>query len=404
MPRAEVCITGIGPTTSLGHDYATLAHHLLAGTPGVHLVERFPLIEHPSQVGAVVHPVPRPDCIDEATFATLNRRDQAISFCCWSALRDAGLWEERHKLRIGLSIGIAADWGNRWEEDRIAGGKFLHEVQRGTADVELRVQRLLNIHGPRMTMSAACASGNFALMMGRYWLEQDWCDICLAGGLDMTLTPMTLAAFGNLRALTRRNHEPEKASRPFDIDRDGFVLGEGGSMFVLERREHATRRGVPLRARIAGCGASSDAFHMVIPSSDPAPASQAMRNALRDAEMQPTDIDYVNAHATSTPVGDIAEANVLRNVFGNHVERMPVSSTKGMTGHLLTGAAAVEAIACIVAIEQHRIPPTINLDNIDPQCPLFHVPNQAIAHRVRTTVSNSFGFGGSNTCVILTAA
>lgn len=175
-------------------------------------------------------------------------------------------------------------------------------------------------------------------------------------------------------------------------------------MFVLERREHATRRGVPLRARIAGCGASSDAFHMVIPSSDPAPASQAMRNALRDAEMQPTDIDYVNAHATSTPVGDIAEANVLRNVFGNHVERMPVSSTKGMTGHLLTGAAAVEAIACIVAIEQHRIPPTINLDNIDPQCPLFHVPNQAIAHRVRTTVSNSFGFGGSNTCVILTAA
>jgi 3-oxoacyl-[acyl-carrier-protein] synthase II len=181
-------------------------------------------------------------------------------------------------------------------------------------------------------------------------------------------------------------------------------MGEGGTMFVLERADVARRRGARAYAEVAGCGASSDAFHMVIPSPHPEPAIAAMRQALADAKVDPADVDYVNAHATSTPVGDAAEAKVLQSVFGTQIDKVPVSSTKSMTGHLLTAAAAVEALACIVALDRQMVPPTINLHNPDPECRLRHVPNQAEAHKVRITASNSFGFGGSNTCLILRAA
>jgi 3-oxoacyl-[acyl-carrier-protein] synthase II len=232
----------------------------------------------------------------------------------------------------------------------------------------------------------------------------DWVDVCLAGACDMAITPMTLAGFGNLRALSRRNDDPQAASRPFDKDRDGFVMGEGGTLFVLERADRARRRDARVYAEVAGCGASSDAFHMVIPSPHPEPAIAAMRQAISDARLDPSDIDYVNAHATSTPVGDQAEAKVLETVFGSHTATMPVSATKSMSGHLLTAAAALEALACIIALDRQAIPPTINLHHPDPECRLRHVPNQAQQHRVRVTASNSFGFGGSNTCLILRAA
>jgi len=253
-------------------------------------------------------------------------------------------------------------------------------------------------------MSAACASGNYAIALARRWLQLDWVDVCLAGACDMAITPMTLAGFGNLRALSRRNDDPQAASRPFDRDRDGFVMGEGGAMFVLERADRARRRGARVYAEVAGCGASSDAYHMVIPSPHPEPAIAAMRQAIADARLDPSEIDYVNAHATSTPVGDQAEAKVLETVFGSHTATMPVSATKSMSGHLLTAAAAIEALACIIALDRQAIPPTINLHHPDPECRLRHVPNQAQEHRVRVTASNSFGFGGSNTCLILRAA
>ena len=192
-----------------------------------------------------------------------------------------------------------------------------------------------------------------------------------------------------------------KPSRPFDLERDGFVMGEGGTVFVLERAEAARRRSARVYAEVAGCGASSDAYHMVIPSPHPEPATAAMRQALADARVNPGEVDYVNAHATSTPVGDVAEANVLKGVFGDALPRVPVSSTKSMTGHLLTAAAAAEALACVVAMERAAVPPTINLDDPDPECDLCHVANEAQPGDVRVAVSNSFGFGGSNTCLVL---
>jgi 3-oxoacyl-[acyl-carrier-protein] synthase II len=219
----------------------------------------------------------------------------------------------------------------------------------------------------------------------------------------MAVTPMALAGFGNLRALSRRNAEPEAASRPFDCDRDGFVMSEGGAVFVLEPEATARPRGARAYAAVAGYGASSDAHNMVIPSPDPEPAVAAVRQALADARVAPADVDYINAHATSTPVGDIAEARVLAAVFGEAIRRVPTSSTKSMTGHLLTAAAAVEALACLVAMERRALPPTINLDDPDPECDLCHVANQAWSRGVRVAVSNSFGFGGSNTCLVLRA-
>jgi 3-oxoacyl-[acyl-carrier-protein] synthase II len=219
----------------------------------------------------------------------------------------------------------------------------------------------------------------------------------------MAVTPMAVAGFGNLRALSRRNAQPKGASRPFDKERDGFVMGEGGAAFLLEPATAARRRGAKVYAEVAGFGASSDAHNMVIPSPDPEPAIAAVRRALADAEVDPADVDYINAHATGTPVGDVAEARVLGTVFGDAIARVPISSTKSMTGHLLTAAAAVETLACVVAMQSGALPPTINLDDPDPECNLCHVANEARPGRVRIALSDSFGFGGSNTCLVLKA-
>ena len=284
---------------------------------------------------------------------------------------------------MGLVLGSGAEWLQLWETDALAGGSRLWEAHRHSESMLRRSLRVLELSGPCLTVSAACASGNYALEQARQWLELGWIDVCLAGACDMAVTPMSLACFGNLRALSRRNAEPRAASRPFDRGRDGFVMAEGGAMFVLERAETARQRSARVYAEVAGFGASSDAHNMVIPSPHPEPATAAMRQALGDAGVSPDEVDYVNAHATSTPVGDVAETRVLKTVFGEAVKRIPVSSTKSMTGHLLTAAAAVEALACVVAMERQALPPTINLDDPDPECDLCHVANEARPGTVR---------------------
>jgi 3-oxoacyl-[acyl-carrier-protein] synthase II len=399
-----IYITGIGAATPLGHTYRDLAEQLLAGRSGVRRINTFAVSEHPSQIGAVVESVPCPVQMPADAFGRLSKVEQAMLWCCISALGDAGLWERRADLRVGVVLGNAADWNSYWEHDYLAGGRKIFQPQQHFEPLVQRTRRRLGLTGPAVTLSAACASGNYALALARRWLRLGWVDVCLAGACDMAITPLTLAGFGNLRALSRRNDDPQAASRPFDVDRDGFVMGEGGALFVLESAGSALRRGARLYAEVAGCGASSDAYNMVIPSPHPEPAIAAMRQALTDAQVNPDDVGYINAHATSTPVGDQAEARVLETVFGPAIQCVPVSSTKSMTGHLLTGAAAVEAIACIVAIERQTIPPTINLHQPDPECRLRHVANHAEQHPVRVAVSNSFGFGGSNTCLVLRAA
>jgi 3-oxoacyl-[acyl-carrier-protein] synthase II len=400
----EVWITGVGTATPLGHHYAAIADNLLAGRSGVRSVTGFDASEHPSQIGGQVEQVPCPPNWDPGEFARVNRLEQLIHWCCTRAIIDAGWWDRRHQVRFGLVLGVGAEWLIVWEADSILGGKRVYQPERDTGSMLNSARSKLELSGPYASISAACASGNYAIAQARRWLELGWVDVCLAGACDMAVTPMSMAGFGNLRALSRRNSEPQAASRPFDKNRDGFVMAEGGAVFVLEPAATARRRSARVYAKVAGCGASSDAHNMVIPSPDSGPATAAMRQALADARLDPTAVHYINAHATSTPVGDLAEARVLEGVFGEHLRSVPVSSTKSMTGHLLTAAAAVEALACLVAMEHHAVPPTINLDEPDPECNLCHVPNQARSHKVRVAVSNSFGFGGSNTCLVLTAA
>jgi 3-oxoacyl-[acyl-carrier-protein] synthase II len=399
--ETPVWITGVGACTPLGSDYTSIADGLLAGRSGVRRVEGFDVSDHPSQIAGQLDAVPCPPNHDPAEFARLPRLEQLVLWCCSAALRDAGWWEHRGDVRVGLVLGVGAEWLIRWEDDVLRGGTRVYEPSQDDESLVGTARRKLDLSGPAVSVSAACASGNYALAQARQWLQMGWVDVCLAGACDMAVTPMSLAGFGNLRALSRRNGDPASASRPFDRGRDGFVMGEGGAMFVLEPATSARKRSARAYGRVAGCGASSDAHNMVIPSPDPAPAMAAMRQALAGAGVAPERVDYVNAHATSTPVGDVAEANVLKGVFGDALPRVPVSSTKSMTGHLLTAAAAAEALACVVAMERAAVPPTINLDDPDPDCPLCHVPNVAREHPVRVAVSNSFGFGGSNTCLVL---
>jgi 3-oxoacyl-[acyl-carrier-protein] synthase II len=387
----------------LGNSYAGFANQLLAGRSGVSRVQGFDVSEHPSQIAGQLMEVSCPSGTDVEEFAGLHRLEQLMRWCCIEALRDAGWWERRSEVRVGLALGVGAEWLEVWETDALAGGQRIWEPEGDAESMIGRTRRVLGLTGPAVSVSAACASGNVALAQARQWLELGWVDVCLAGACDMAVTPMALAGFGNLRALSRRNAEPQAASRPFDRQRDGFVMGDGGAVFVLELEPTARRRSARVYAEVSGYGARSDAFNMVIPSSDPEPATAAVREALADAGCNPADVDYINAHATSTPVGDIAEARVLTTVFNEAIRRVPVSSTKSMTGHLLTAAAAVEALACLVAMDRSALPPTINLHEPDPECDLCHVANESRPAPVRVAVSNSFGFGGSNTCLVLKA-
>jgi 3-oxoacyl-[acyl-carrier-protein] synthase II len=259
------------------------------------------------------------------------------------------------------------------------------------------------LHGPTFSVVSACASGTQAIGEAARLIRTGGAQLVICGGSDAGMHPLALAAFGNMRAVSRRNDEPERASRPFDADRDGFVLGEGAGVLVLETLAHAQRRGARVYAEVAGHGTSTDAFHITSPDQEGTGAALSMRRALHDAGLGPSDIDYINAHGTSTPLNDAVETRAIHAVFGEHAYRIPISSTKSMIGHLLGAAGAVEAIACIKSLETGVIHPTINYETPDPDCDLDYVPNQARETHPRTALSNSFGFGGHNGTVIFKA-
>jgi 3-oxoacyl-[acyl-carrier-protein] synthase II len=396
-----VWITGVGAATPLGYTLAEIEENLMAGRSGVSLVTRFPTEDYPSRIAAQLSEPLSPPGSDANVVARAQPLDQLAIWCAQAALRDANLWGSHRDLRVGLVLGIGAEWMLHWEADSIKEGVRLYNPDLDHDSTIERVHRELGLSGPALALSAACASGNHALELGRQWLRLGLVDVCVAGACDLAVTPIGLATFGNLRALSRRNADPAAASRPFDRGRDGFVLGEGGVAFVLERAACARTRRAHAYAEVAGCGSSSDAHHHVIPSPDPAPAVAAVRQALADARVEPGQVDHVNAHATSTPVGDTAEAAVLRLVLGDDARRIPVTSTKSLTGHMLTAAGAFEALACLTAMRHQAIPPTINLD--EPDVDLCLVANEARPHGVKIAVSNSFGFGGSNTSLVLRA-
>jgi 3-oxoacyl-[acyl-carrier-protein] synthase II len=399
-----IWITGLGAATPLGEGFEANAESLLAGRSGVAKVTGFPVTDHPSQIAGRIDPVPCPPGWVPEAFDRRSPLERLVLWCCASALRDSGWWEQRSDIRIGVVLGLGAEWLIAWEEEGLRLGTVPPERRAEAKPVVAKVQDELGLAGPSLSLSAACASGNHALAQARRWLELGWADVCLAGACDMSVSPMSLACFGNLRTLSRRNDAPQSASRPFDAGRDGFVIGEGGAVFLLEPERRARRRGARAYASVSGFGATSDAYHPVIPSPDPAHAADAMSLALADAQLSPADVDYINAHAPGTPLGDPLEAAAIRLALGDAATWIPLSSTKSMTGHLLTAAGAVECLACLVAIARQAVPPTINLDNPDPSCAdLAHVRQQARPAAVASVLSNSFGFGGSNTCLVLRA-
>jgi 3-oxoacyl-[acyl-carrier-protein] synthase II len=399
----RVWITGIGAATPLGNSLDAIADNLLAGHSATRKIFDQQGSERVPCVGSVVEHIGVPQGFDPAAFANLTRLQQLAISCSAAALADSGLLDDSDQLSVGIVLGQGGEWYRHWQEDSVRGGRQIFNPRNDRLPLVGLVQEQLGLAGPVASTGAACASANFALALGRQWVRLGLVDICLAGSAEFAC-PITRANFHNLRALSRRIDDPEHASRPFDADRDGFVMGEGAAVLVLESASSARRRNARVYGEIAGFGASSDASHMIIPSDDPRPAATSMQMALADAGLTPDEVDYVNAHATSTTVGDRAEARALRLVFGSRTATTPVSSTKSMTGHLVSAAAAVEAVACLAAIQRQAIPPTINLDQPDPDCDLCHVPNQAVAARVNVAISNSFGFGGSNTTLVLRKA
>jgi 3-oxoacyl-[acyl-carrier-protein] synthase II len=258
----------------------------------------------------------------------------------------------------------------------------------------------LNAQGYSNTTATACAAGNIALAEAAEVIKRGQCDLMIAGGSEAAITETTIAGFIIMRALSTRNEAPAQASRPFDADRDGFVVGEGCAMFVLERLEHALARQAPIYAELLGSGHSSDTYHIAAPDPDSRGAIRAMRWALADAGVDPADVDYINAHGPSTPLGDAAETFAIKSLFGPQAYRIPVSSTKSMLGHTLGAAGAVEALACVKSIQTGTIHPTINYQHPDPECDLDYVPNQARQQPVELVLSNSFGLGGQNSCLV----
>jgi 3-oxoacyl-[acyl-carrier-protein] synthase II len=264
----------------------------------------------------------------------------------------------------------------------------------GTVSIHIGAQ------GPNLASVSACATGAHSVGDAARLIAMGDADVMVAGGSEATITPLGIGGFAAMRALSTRNDDPEGASRPFDAGRDGFVCAEGCGVLILEAYEYAAARGARIYAEVAGYGQSSDAYHMTLPHPDGRGAMAAMRNALADAELPPEGIDYINAHGTSTPHGDIAESRAIRGVFGADADRVWVSSTKSMTGHMLGAAGAVEAGVCCLAIAQGRVPPTINLSEPDPECTLDYVPNVAREGTIRATLTNSFGFGGTNVSLV----
>jgi len=411
--KKRVVITGLGTVSPLGQDVSTTWAGLVAGRSAVGSITCFDTTDLKVKVAAQVNdfdPVAR---FGRRDARRMDRYAQFALAAADEALQDAGLEATPATAsRIGVvigsgvgGIGTILDTHNVVLEQgpRRVGPFAVPMMLTDTAAGQIAIK--YGFQGPNFAVVAACASGTNAIGEAAAVIQRGAADAMVTGGADAALVRTALGAFVNMGALsTHWNDEPQRASRPFDAKRDGFVAGEGGAALVLESLEFAQQRGAPILAELLGYGASADAYHITAPLEDGAGAVQAMRAALLDAGLEPEAVDYLNAHGTSTPLNDKGETAAIKVVFGDYAYQLPVSATKSMTGHLLGGAGALEALICVRIIREGIIPPTINYEFPDPECDLDYVPNQARPATVRTVMSNSFGFGGHNATIIVGSA
>ncbi len=404
----RVVITGVGPLTPIGMGAQAFAEAQRAGRSGIGPITRFDASSIACRIAGEI----KDDYVQFLDVREMKRMDRFVHYALAAAalaIQDAGLAEDEVRSeRVGVLIGSGIGGMETFE----AQGKVFFERGAGRISPMFIPMLIANMAsgqvairygaaGPSSTVVTACATGSTAIGEAMRYIQDGDADMMLAGGSEATVTPMAMGGFSNMKALSFRNDEPTRASRPFTASRDGFVLGEGAGVLVLEELEAAKKRGARIYAELTGYGCSADAFHITAPAPEGRGIQQAIRMALRHAHLEPEAVQYVNAHATSTPAGDLGEVQAIKAVFGEHAKKLAISATKSMTGHLLGAAGAVEAIATAQAIHDGIIPPTINLDDPDPELDLDFVPFTPREQQVDVALSNSFAFGGQNAVLVL---
>ena len=408
MSRRRVVVTGLGMVTSLGVDVASTWAGIIAGKSGISNIDHFDTSAYKTRFAGLVRDFKAEDYMPAKE---VRRYDTFMHYGIAAGLQafnDAKLTvtpENADRIGVALGSGIGGlttiedghktllnDGPNKISPFFVPGSI----VNMAAGLLAIRC----GLKGPNFSVATACTTATHCIGLAARLIAYGDADVFVAGGAEKGSSPLGMAGFTAARALSSRNDNPQAASRPFDKDRDGFVLGDGAGVMVLEEYEHAVSRGAHIYAELVGFGMSDDAFHITSPTETGEGAAAAMRNALKDARLSPNEVDYINAHGTSTPAGDAAESQAIEAVFGDHAMKVAVSSTKSMTGHLLGAAGGVEAIFSVLAIRDNIAPPTINLDNQDPACRLDYVPNQARSMPINVTLSNSFGFGGTNGTLI----
>lgn len=409
----RVVVTGMSVITSLSCELPDFWEKLCCGKSGITRLNRFDTDDFKVDFAGEIRDWDPGAHFDPREAKRLDRFVQFAVAAAAKAITQSGLdlLNYADPYRAGTIIGSGIGGLNEIEE------QHTRLFDRGPSRVSPfmipklmvnaaagNISVLWHLRGPSSAVSTACASSNHAIGDAVFMIQHDMADVMVTGGSEAAITPMGLSGFARMSALSTRNDNPEAASRPFDKDRDGFVLSEGAGILVLEEYEHARKRGATILGEIVGFGLSSDGSHMTAPDPHGTGAARAMQGALRNAKLNPTDIDYINAHGTSTPLGDKAETNAIKRVFEDHAYKLCVSSTKSQLGHLLGASGGVELVASILALLHQTVPPTINLDEPDPDCDLDYVPHEARQLRCDAVLSNSFGFGGHNACLIVKRA
>ena len=413
MSRRRVVVTGLGIVSPVGSSVATAWENILAGRSGIGPITRFDVSRFTTRFGGAVAGF---DCGDYLSSKDARKMDAFMHYgvaASCQAIADAGVEvtsSNAHRIGVAVGAGIGgietiernfrafldADESPRKISPFFIPGSIINMIS-GHVSIQY------GMTGPNLSLVTACTTATHSIGIAARCIQYGDADVMVAGGAEMATTALGLGGFCSARALSTRNDEPERASRPWDRDRDGFVLGDGAGCVVVEEYEHARARGARMYGELVGFGMSADAHHITAPPEDGDGARRCMLNALQDAGVNADEVDYINAHGTSTPLGDKAESTAIRRAFGAHADRVAVSSTKSMTGHLLGAAGGVEAVFCLLAMRDGVLPPTINLDTPDPECDLDYVPNTAREARVRLALSNSFGFGGTNGSLLFRA-
>ncbi len=410
--RRRTVITGLGMLTSLGDSVDSTWQRLLAGESGVSLIERWDTSELPAKIGAEIKGTPELPMIEPKTARNIARFARFGIAAAAEAVADAGLADgPADPARAGVIMGTGAGGMHEIVE---AAGTFAERGYRRVSPhfmitfphnmTAYHIAQAFRFLGPNSTVSTACATGAQAIADATATIRRGEADVMLAGGAEHGVFPLFLASFVVQRALSLQNDDPTSASRPFDAERQGFVMGDGAGVLVIEELEHARKRGARIYAELLGAGTSNDGYHPIAPEPEGRGAARAIDLALQDADIQPEAIDYVNAHAASTPLGDSAETKAIKLALGEeHARSIPVSSTKSMIGHTLGAAGAIEAIVCVLSIRDGWVHPTINYEHFDPECDLDYVPNEARKVEVNCALKNSFGLGGQNAALIIGA-